>query len=52
MRVTKGGSLRQIEDVAGILRVQTDLDRPYIEKWVRELGLGDQWAAARVGQAG
>lgn len=48
----KGGSLRQIEDVAGILRVRTSLDRLYIEKWVRELGLGEQWAAARVGEAG
>jgi len=43
-----GESSRQIEDVAGILKIQQDsLDRPYIEKWIKELGLGDQWYRAR-----
>lgn len=43
-----GASLRQIEDVAGILKVQQDsLDRPYIEKWIAELGLSSEWASAR-----
>jgi hypothetical protein len=43
-----GESLRQIEDVAGILQLRGDqLDRPYIEKWVRELGLTSQWDSAR-----
>ncbi len=37
-------SERQIEDAAGILRVQADgLDRAYVAKWVAELGLGREW---------
>ena len=47
-----GASLRQIEDVAGVLKVQQNLlDFPYIEKWVTELGLESQWNEARK-QAG
>lgn len=43
-----GASLRQIEDVAGILKVRhASLDLPYIEKWVNELGLGSEWTEAR-----
>lgn len=43
-----GASLRQIEDVVGVLKVQQNLlDRSYIEKWVAELGLGTEWAQAR-----
>ena len=43
-----GESLRQIEDVAGILRVRGEsVDRPYIEKWVKELGLTSEWTRAR-----
>ena len=43
-----GESSRQIEDVAGILRVRGEsVDRPYIEKWVKELGLAMQWDRAR-----
>lgn len=43
-----GGSSRQIEDVAGILKVRSaSIDRTYIEKWVRELGLDSQWGRAR-----
>lgn len=43
-----GESSRQIEDVAGILKVRgNDLDRAYIEKWIKELGLEFQWASAR-----
>jgi hypothetical protein len=43
-----GASLRQIEDVAGILRVQKDaVDISYVENWVAQLGLAEQWAAAR-----
>ena len=39
---------RQIEDASGILKVRKDLlDRPYIEKWVRELDLTAQWSQAR-----
>jgi hypothetical protein len=37
-------SERQLRDVAGILAAQADkLDIPYIERWVRELGLQDLW---------
>jgi hypothetical protein len=43
-----GESERQVEDVVGILKVRgKDLDRAYIEKWVKELGLTTQWARAR-----
>ena len=43
-----GGSQRQLTDAVGILQVQRDtLDTAYIEKWVRELELQDQWAAVR-----
>lgn len=42
-----GGSLRQVEDAAGLLQVAGDaLDLSYIERWVGELGIGDQWREA------
>jgi hypothetical protein len=44
----QGGSDRQLEDVAGILRTRAvDLDLPYIERWVEELELKSQWERAR-----
>ena len=43
-----GGSQRQIEDVAGIIRLRSNLDRPYLERWVRDLQLEPQWQAARA----
>ena len=44
-----GESQRQLEDAAGILRVQgPSLNRAYVEHWVRELGLAEQWAAAKA----
>ncbi|HEX5432621.1 MAG TPA: hypothetical protein VFY05_00155, partial [Candidatus Angelobacter sp.] len=43
-----GGSSRQIEDVAGILKERRELlDLNYVEKWVKDLGVEEQWAAAR-----
>ena len=43
-----GGSERQIEDAAGIISSQGDtLDIPYVEHWVRELGLQEQWRAVQ-----
>ena len=43
-----GKSSRQIEDAAGILRLQSpDLDFEYIESWIDRLELDNQWAAAR-----
>jgi len=42
-----GPSERQINDVAGIIRVQgANLDRDYVDKWVAVLELDDQWNAA------
>lgn len=44
----QGASLRQIEDAAAVLTVQDKaLDMAYLEKWVSQLHLSDQWAAAR-----
>lgn len=44
-----GGSGRQIEDAAAILRVQgATLDKTYLEKWVGELSLKDQWNLAKT----
>ena len=41
-------SQRQIEDAGGILGIQRDsLDRSYLEKWVKELELSDQWQGAQ-----
>jgi len=51
--VKEGESQRQLEDAAGIIRVQADnLDTRYVEYWVRQLGLADQWAAAKARVAG
>lgn len=42
-----GESERQIEDVAGVIATQgLNLDRSYVERWVRELGLEQQWQHA------
>jgi hypothetical protein len=43
-----GESGRQLEDAAWLLRRRReDLDLAYIEHWVRELQVGEQWNAAR-----
>jgi hypothetical protein len=43
-----GGSDRQIEDVATLLRICGEtLDRPYIERWVQTLAIQREWEAAR-----
>ncbi len=43
-----GGSERQLEDVAGVLRdPDAALDQAYIERWVRELELQSQWVRAQ-----
>lgn len=40
-------SRRQIEDAAAILKVRWDeLDRPYLEKWVAEVGVVAEWGEA------
>lgn len=43
-----GGSSRQIEDVAGILRLRGDeIDHDYVVTWVKALGLDHAWSDAR-----
>ena len=43
-----GQSIRQLEDCANLLRVRSgELDRAYIEHWVAQLGLEEQWGNAR-----
>ena len=40
-------SERQIEDVAGILRIRAnELDRTYIERWIEDLRVEEQWRRA------
>jgi len=42
-----GGSARQLEDVASLLRIRAqDIDRPYLDRWIDELGIVIQWEAA------
>jgi hypothetical protein len=44
-----GGSQRQRRDVAGIVAtVGAALDRAYIERWVRDLELADEWDQAKT----
>ncbi len=42
-------SQRQIEDVAGILKMRGTslLDRPYLDKWIRDLQLTKEWTDAQ-----
>jgi hypothetical protein len=43
-----GGSERQRRDIAGILATTgQELDRAYVERWVKELDLGEEWLAAQ-----
>jgi hypothetical protein len=44
------GSDRQLDDVAGILRVRGEgtLDLAYLEHWIEELGLAAQWHRVRA----
>jgi hypothetical protein len=43
-----GGSERQRRDVAGIVAsIANDLDRGYIDRWIRDLDLADEWRAAQ-----
>jgi hypothetical protein len=43
-----GSSQRQLEDVAGVLRVRPDLNRDYISRWVTNLELETEWQSART----
>jgi hypothetical protein len=43
-----GSSERQLDDAASVLRAQgSTLDLPYVERWVRKLGVEEQWRAVR-----
>lgn len=43
-----GGSDRQLADVAGIVTTRgPQLDRPYLERWIGELGLDAEWQRAQ-----
>jgi len=43
-----GESERQLEDAASVIRMKaTTLDVSYVEHWVAELGLEEQWKAAK-----
>lgn len=43
-----GESDRQIDDAAGIIATQAaNLDRAYVERWVQELELAEQWRRAQ-----
>ncbi len=45
---TQGESERQLRDVAAILETQADgLDRKYLDRWIRALGVKDAWERAR-----
>lgn len=43
---SRGGSERQLDDAASIVGIRgSSLDREYLDRWIRELGLSAQWAA-------
>jgi hypothetical protein len=43
-----GGSERQRRDVSGIVAtIGAQLDRPYLERWIAELDLEEEWRAAQ-----
>ena len=44
-----GGSERQLADAAGVLAVNPRLDRAYLERWARELGVLDLWRELDAG---
>ena len=39
----EGQSTRQLEDIASVIDVQTDLDKAYLKKWVKKLDLEKEW---------
>lgn len=47
-----GASARQLEDVAALLRIHTGtLDRAYLDRWIAELGLAQQWEHVISGES-
>ena len=42
----EGGSDKHLRDIRGVLKVMGgEIDRAYIERWVRKLGLAREWSA-------
>ncbi len=42
----EGGSEKHLRDITGILLTTgADVERPYIEHWAQQLGLGEIWDA-------
>jgi len=49
----RGGSARQLEDAAGILRVRgEELDLDYLTRWVEQLGVSAEWEVVRRASGG
>jgi hypothetical protein len=46
-----GGSQKQLEDAAGVVDANPDLDRAYLERWARELDVLDLWRQVAAGAA-
>ncbi|HXV59319.1 MAG TPA: hypothetical protein VEK15_01395 [Vicinamibacteria bacterium] len=46
-----GESERQLHDAAGVVDVHPDLDRAYIERWAKELGVMDLWERVLEGRS-
>lgn len=45
-----GGSEKQIADAVGVFEVNPKVDRVYIERWARELGILDLWQEITSGR--
>jgi hypothetical protein len=46
-----GGSQKQLEDAAGVVDADPDLDPAYLEGWARELDVLDLWRRVSGGAA-
>lgn len=44
-----GDSERQLADAAGIVALNAGMDRAYLDRWSRDLGVDDLWARIRGG---
>lgn len=47
-----GGSEKHLVDIAGMLKVGTPFDRPYIDAWSQELGVRHVWDAIQTRLSG
>jgi len=39
----EGQSTRQLEDIASVLEFRSDIDRAYLQKWIKKLNLEEEW---------